>query len=44
MCVCVCVCVIGLLRVRTTPHGVVANFLNCDILVCEFKFQSGYYV
>ena len=26
------------------PHGVIANVLNCDILVSEFEFQSRYYV
>ena len=30
--------------VKSCLRGVVANMLNCDIVVNEFKFESRYYV
>ena len=29
---------------EASPHGVVVNMLDCDIVVSEFKLKSHYYV
>ena len=30
--------------VTESPHGIMANTLNCNIVVSKFKFQMRYYI